>query len=190
MSEVRLVELNDSIEAVKSQLRLQIEELVDVVSGDLPGYVLKAVRRAFIEDVEFAEKRTDAELADFKDRVAEFGQKLSDETRAALMADMETWWGAGVDHQLVGKTLEGNAKIWSILVEIGDKTLAFIEREGLKAIALTYATPARFIDGKYPPGMIEKYWSHLATLRGLEEELLLASEASRKTRQASRWDSI
>lgn len=190
MGEAKLVELNDGIEAIKLQLRLQIEELVDVVSGDLPGYALKAVRRAFIEDVDFAEKRTDNELSQFKNRVADFGQSLSDETRAALMEDMEAWWGAGVDHQLAGKTLEGNARIWAKLVEIGDKTQAFIEKEGLMSISLSYATPARFIDGKYPPGMIEKYWSHLANLRGLEEEMLLANEASRKTHQASRWDTI
>lgn len=190
MDETKLIKLKTDIETIKLKLKQQIEELVDIITGDLPDYTLKTLRRAFIEDTDFAEKHTNDELTKFKNNVAEFGRTLSEETRNALINDIEIWWGPEVNPQLSAKTLEGNTEVWAKLLQIEKKLLAFIEEKGLAPISLSYATPARFIDGKYPPGMIEKYWAHISNLRKLEEELHLTNEAAKKTRQAERWDSL
>lgn len=50
-----LDQLDEQLEAIRAKLQLQIVELVDVITGDLPAFTLKQIRRAFIEDVEFAE---------------------------------------------------------------------------------------------------------------------------------------
>ncbi len=190
MSEHDLETLNREIEDAKVQLKPQIESICDVICNDLPNFVLKQVRAAFIDDVTYAESKSDSELSALKTRIAEFGNNLKAEIRSKLVADMETWWSATVSLERTGKTLEGNNGVWAVLSEIAPKISAFIAGEGMATLSITYATPARFIDGKYLPGMIEKYWAQLAALRALEEERIAVDNEARKTRQASRWDAL
>lgn len=190
MSEHDLESLNKGIEDAKAQLRPLIESICDVITNDLPGYVLKQVRASFIEDVKFAESKSDEELSALKQRIAAFGEALKGEIREKLLASMESWWGESVHLDRTGKTLEGNACVWSILSEIAPKISGFVSGEGLTPKEIVYATPARFIEGKYLPGMIEKYWAQLAALRALEDERVAVDNEARKTRQAARWDSL
>jgi len=190
MSEHDLETLNREIEEAKAQLKPQIESICDVICNDLPNFILKQVRAAFIEDVKFAESKSDDELSALKVRIGEFGSSLKSQIRAKLVADMKAWWDESVSLERTGKTLEGNSNVWAVLSEIAPKISEFISNEGLTPLSITYATPARFIDGKYLPGMIEKYWAQLAALRALEEERIAVDNEARKTRQASRWDSL
>lgn len=190
MSEKTLVQLDEEISTIKERLSAQISELVEVIVNDLPGYALKNIRRAFIEDVEFAESKSDAELTEFKARISAFGQQLSSEIRASLLENLEDWWGQDVALDNAGKTLNGNAKIWAKLDVINVRLSEFMAKENLKASDIHYTTPARFIEGKYPPGMIEKYWSQLGILRAAEAERAELDLEARKARLAQRWDSL
>ncbi|MBQ1924914.1 MAG: hypothetical protein II180_02190 [Proteobacteria bacterium] len=190
MSESTIEQLDERIEQIKSKLQLQIEELVNIIANDLPDYALKHIRRAFIEDVDFAESKSDAELAAFKNKVAEFGQKLSEDVRANLLENMDDWWGKDVSLTAASKTLDGNPAIAQKLSVISQRILDFLDAEHLQRVEVVYRTPARFIDGKYPPGMIEKYWAKLADLRAAEEERELLDREARKARIAQRWDSL
>lgn len=190
MSEKTLEQLDEQIDAIKAKLQLQISALVDLITNDLPDYALKNIRRAFIEDVDFSEKKSDAELAEFKAKVADFGKQLATDIKKSLLEDMNDWWGAEVSLEAAGKTLEGNEKIHSKLNVISARILDFLEKENLQKIEVVYHTPARFIDGKYPPGMIEKYWAQLADLRAAEEERAILDREARKARLAQRWDSL
>ena len=190
MSDKTLEQLDEQIDAIKAKLQLQISELVDLITNDLPDYALKNIRRAFIEDVDFAEQKSDAELAEFKAKVAEFGKQLSCDIKKSLLEDMNDWWGAEISLDAAGKTLEGNEKIHHKLDVIATRIIDFLDKENLQKIEVVYHTPARFIDGKYPPGMIEKYWSQLAILRAAEEERSILDREARKARLAQRWDSL
>ena len=86
--------------------------------------------------------------------------------------------------------MDGNPSISPILAGIGTKITEFIRHEGLSEVEIQYKTPARFIDGKYPPGMIEKYWAQLANLRAAEEQRAELDMEARKARLAQRWDSL
>ena len=183
-----LDQLDEQLEAIRAKLQLQIVELVDVITGDLPTFTLKQIRRAFIEDVEFAEKLSDAELTAFKSRVHAFGDALAVEIRASLLDDMDAWWGKAVPLDAGGKTLDGNPAIAAKLAVIAPKIEAFIDHEHLSPIEISYKTPAYFIQGKYAPGMIEKYWSQLANLRAAEESRAIVDREERKARLAQRWD--
>lgn len=190
MSESTIEQLDERIGQIKAKLQLQIEELVNIIANDLPDYALKHIRRAFIEDVEFAEKQSDAELAAFKAKVAEFGRKLSEDVRASLLENMDAWWGRGVSLEGASKTLDGNPAISAKLAVVSQRILDFLDAAHLQRVEVVYRTPARFIDGKYPPGMIEKYWAKLADLRAAEDERELLDREARKARIAQRWDSI
>ncbi len=190
MSEQTLEQLDEQIKAIKARLLIQIEELVGIITKDLPDYALKNIRRAFIEDVDFSEQKSDDELKSFKERVHAFGQTLSEDIRTSLLSDMNDWWGSEVSIASAGKTLDGNAAIQAKLCVISDRIKQFLEEEHLHAIEVEYRTPARFIDGMYPPGMIEKYWSQLSILRSAEEERKVLDREARKARLAQRWDSL
>lgn len=182
--------LDIEIEKSKAQLKPQIEAICDVIVNDLPNFVLKQVRAAFIEDVSFAESKKDEELVELKARIAAFGQTLSSDIHQRLLSDMDAWWGDAVSIEKTGKTLEGNDQIWNILSEIKPRLTQFIQGEGLVAVDFKYATPARFIEGKYLPGMIEKYWAQLTALKALQNERIEADREARKTKQATRWDAL
>lgn len=190
MGDKTLEQLDEQISSIKSKLQVQITELVDIIVNDLPDYALKHVRKAFIEDVEEAEKKSDAELKAFKARVTEFGQELKSDVRASLLEDMEIWWNSDVAVESAGKTLNGNQAVFSRLSVITERIREFIRNENLKAIEIEYHTPARFIDGKYPPGMIEKYWSQITILRAAEAERAELDREARKARAAERWDNL
>ena len=72
MSDKTLEQLDEEIEQIKAKLSAQIKDLVDIITNDLPDYALKNIRKAFIEDIDFAESKSDAELAEFKTRVSDF----------------------------------------------------------------------------------------------------------------------
>lgn len=190
MSDHMIETLDNEIVKTKAQLKPQIEAICDVIVNDLPNFVLKQVRNAFIEDVSFAESKKDEELVALKERIAAYGQSLASEVREKLLADMDAWWGAAVSVEKTGKTLEGNVAIWNILSQIEPRLSEFIANEGLKSVEIHYSTPARFIEGKYLPGMIEKYWAQMTALRALESERAEADQEARKTKQASRWDAL
>ena len=182
--------LKNEIENARNQLKPQIEGICGIIAGDLPNFVLRQVRTAFIDDLEFAKSKSDDELRALKGRIADFGKSLADEVKVSLLSDMEQWWGKDVSLSQTGKTLDGNARVWQILSTIPKKIGDYIRKEGLVAPEIKYTTPARFIEGKYLPGMIEKYWVQLAALRALEDELHAAEIEAGKAEQASRWDSI
>jgi hypothetical protein len=190
MSEKTLEQLDEEIEQIKAKLSAQIKDLVDIITNDLPDYALKNIRKAFIEDIDFAESKSDAELAEFKTRVADFGKKLASDVRTSLLDNMEDWWGAGISSENGGKKLDGNAAISKKLGVISERIGDFLKSEQLKPIEIHYTTPARFIDGKYPPAFIEKYWAQLANLRSVEEQRAELDLEARKARLAQRWDSI
>ena len=190
MSDKTLEQLDEEIELIKSKLSAQIQDLVDVITNDLPDYALKNIRKAFIEDVDFAESKSDAELAEFKTRVSDFGKKLSSDVRASLLENMEDWWGPAVSCENGGKKLDGNTAISAKLSVISQRIKDFLAAENLKPIEIVYNTPARFIDGKYPPAFIEKYWAQLANLRDAEAQRAELDLEARKARLAQRWDSI
>jgi len=190
MSEKTLESLHEAIQTSRAKLRLQVEALCEVITEDLPGYVLKKVRAAFVNDVDFAEAKTDVELVALKQNIADFGVALSERVQSHLLSDMEDWWGPDISLEAAGKTLNGNHMVWRKLEAIGTDIEKFIVDAGLEPMSVQYKTPAYFIDGKYLPGLIEKYWAQLAALRAVEEELALTEQEARKTRQASRWDTV
>jgi hypothetical protein len=190
MEDKTLEQLDELLENHKSKLSAQILEIVDLITGDLPDFVLKTVRHAFIEDVNFSEQKSDEELSTFKKHVSEFGQSLSSELRQSLLADMNNWWGQQVSAENSGKSLDGNTAIKNKLNTINQKIAEFIQSEHLQPVEINYKTPARFIEGKYLPGMVEKYWKQLQDLRAVEAKRAELDFEARKARLAQRWDAL
>ena len=164
-------------------------EVISIVRNEI------IVERGTILDQETVDRILDANVASIllqRDdaKVSDFGKQLATDIKKSLLEDMNDWWGAEVSLEAAGKTLEGNEKIHSKLNVISARILDFLEKENLQKIEVVYHTPARFIDGKYPPGMIEKYWAQLADLRAAEEERAILDREARKARLAQRWDSL
>lgn len=187
MSQKTLEQIDEQIESAKLKLNANIRELVEIIVNDIPTFAQKHVRRAFIENVDRVENKTDAEIAEIKEKLGVFSHNLVEKYRAELLADENRWIGKDVPLD-AGKTLDGNPFIAPILARIADDIRAFIESIDLLPLEMIYKTPAYFINGKYAPGMIEKYWAQLADLRSLEEEYAQIEHETRKNKLAQRWD--
>lgn len=190
MTEHTLEMLDEKVEFLKTKLNEQISELVEVIVGDIPAFTLRQIRRAFIEDVDFSEQKTDAELSEFKARVHAFGEQLATDVRASLLENPDLWRASDIDLANAGKTLDGNTKIAEKFAVIPKRIAEFLVNEHIAPIEVVYKTPAYFINGKYTPGLIEKYWARLGELRAAEEERAVVDKEARKARLAQRWDEI
>ena len=144
-------------------------------------------RRAFIESVDQVEEKSDDEIADMKRKLSEFSSELVKKYRTLLLDNLDAWIGPDVPLD-TGKTLDANPAISQTLRTIATDVEAFIVELGITPLDIVYKTPAYFINGKYAPGMIEKYWAALADLRALEAEHAAAVRDAKKARMAQRWD--
>lgn len=187
MNDSALHRLDGRLDSMRSKLDAQIRELADVIVNDIPTFAQKNVRKSFIESVDRVESKSDGEIAELKQKLRDFSASLTEKYRAALLAGMDIWRGSDVALD-AGKTLDGNAAVSAILSQIATDVAEFIEAADLCPIDIVYKTPAYFINGKYAPGMIEKYWMGLAALRALEKEREQAECEAKKVRVAQRWD--
>lgn len=190
MSEEKLEQLDEKIVAIEERLAQQVRELVDVITGDIPNFALKQVRKAFIEDVAFAEKQTDAQLSEFKANVETMGKGLSQSVRTSLLEDMSIWECADAAPGDDGKSLNGNPAVARRLEAVARTVSDFIVKSGLKAMEVVYRTPTYFINGKYAPGMIEKYWAELGKLREARQARKAEDLEVRRENLAKRWDMV
>lgn len=189
MSEKAMNELNERRAVLLAQIERAVEQLCEVIQTDIVGFAIKAVRRAFIEDTHFAQSQSDEALKDFKARLHAFVQGLAQSCSERLRADMDLWLGEDVAAS-EGKTLEANARVWAILAEISPSIARFMHDAGLHGEIAQYKTPMYFIDGKFAPGIIEKYWASLASLRALDQEIEQDAAERLRDEQASRWDNL
>lgn len=187
MSDKTLDQLDAQIATVRTKLDAQIRDLVEVIVNDIPTFAQKNVRRAFIESVDQVEEKSDDEIADMKRKLSEFSSELVKKYRTLLLDNLDAWIGPDVPLD-TGKTLDANPAISQTLRTIATDVEAFIVELGITPLDIVYKTPAYFINGKYAPGMIEKYWAALADLRALEAEHAAAVRDAQKARMAQRWD--
>ncbi len=178
-------EMDAKIGRLETSLRAYGDEIAEIIAIDVPQYMLKMARKAFIEHVEFAEGMDDATLRFFKTKLQELGQQTAKSLRDTL-SEPKLW--LNVENQSSGKTLEGNVEVAKELANISMALQHFLDSEGLAYELEPYHTPARFIEGKYLPGVIEKYWhTHLRYCELLSQKREQSIQ-DRRSIQAARWD--
>ncbi|MDX9722433.1 MAG: hypothetical protein RBU37_16935 [Myxococcota bacterium] len=189
MEHVNLEDIKARRDATQQRIVREAAELADVVARDIPAFVQRELRRVFVEALDFSESLTDEQLVSIKNRIQSFSKELAETVKKEL-ENGELWLDPKIEIK-VGKTLEQHAPAWAVLQTIAQKTKALAVELGFPNTAdleLVYKTPTWFMEGRYAPGMIEKYWNQLGLLREIEAELLAYETEMRRDALAQRWD--
>ncbi|MFA5624650.1 MAG: hypothetical protein WC966_06315 [Bradymonadales bacterium] len=189
MSENKSTVLSEKRTELLNRIQALVLELSELLQKDIPSFAMRTARKAFIDDLDFAESRSDEQITGFKQRLHQFTDRLGKNSIAKLNASLDLWTNAEAKAG-DAKTLEGNPEVWAILVEISPAIERFMKDEGLPCDVPAYKTPLYFIDGKFAPSIIEKYWAALVSLRALDVEIQEDSHERRRAAQAERWDDL
>lgn len=188
MQAPNLSELKARKDVQRQRLMSGINELVDLIVTDIPAYVIRELKKAFVNNLGFAEATDDQGVVALKRSAAAFANTLAEDMRANLAAE-PLWLGPDVALG-EGKCLDANLPLTQCLQDIAGRTAAFFADKGLGQVELQYKCPTWFIEGRYAPGMIEKYWSQLALLREMEQEIIALEIEQRRLSQSTRWDAL
>jgi len=183
-------ELEQRRDALETRLQEVVTELVDAIVEDIPGFVLRSARTAFVDAVDYAEELDPSEVKALKADLESRGRDIASEVDGRLR-DFDIW----LDDRIAaaeGKTLEPNSEVWSVLQSIADEAEGALADAGIPVpedgFGLTYRVPTWFIAGSYPPGLIEKYWTQLSLVRELDVEIAERDLERRKEQVAQLWD--
>ena len=167
-----------------------------ILREDLPAFVEREAKRAFLLAPSFADGLSDEAIAAIKRDLADAARDASGSILEALSGDGP--WLAGVDH-IAGDddddaTFEDNPAVWSPVAEIAATTRAVLDRHGFPPSGqdtdLRYRQPAFFVGGRHMKSVAEHYWRALRDVRDLRLRSEQVTATARLNELRSRWDSV
>lgn len=194
MSDIPLDELREQRTALSTRLDETIADIVAVIASDVPAFVARAARQVFVaQPLEHARKLGPDEVRRLKTKLNDAAPRIAALVTDTL-ADRTLWRRDDLEPGADLKSLEHNAPLWHAVQEIARQTEALLAELGLEppvdqsAFGLVYRTPTWFLDGKYPPALVEKYWTLQTQLRDLDQRIAEEAEKQEREALARRWD--
>jgi len=166
-------------------------EVRPILSDDILKYPAREVRRRFVGDPLFAESMDDSLVQKLKKELEERSVPVRDGIMVQMGAD--DLWLAGLECEGRGKSFAENEKLWSPTTAAAE-----LVREILTAYDFPlaepppdgYRMPTWFINGKYLPGMAEKYWGIIGEIREIRVRIREVEGGVQRESLGKRWDSI
>jgi len=186
-----LKELKDRESRARTAILKLASEVRPILLDDIAKFPAREVKRRFVANPEFAEGLDDRTIAALKVEVTALGETLRAKTCSAL--EQPDPWLAGVDVEATGKSFVDNAQLWSPMVEVASAVQEILVRHDfpdVKTDPADYHMPTWFINGKYLPGLAEKYWHLMAELRDLRIRIQEIEQARIRDSLAKRWDNV
>ena len=180
----------DDSEIAHQQLNQIIAEIRAVLAIDLREFPIRAAKKRYLALPEFAATITSDSLSKLKSELKEAAETKASEIIQTL-SEFDIWVeGISPPGNKAAKTLRDNRKVSEALRGIAETTREVLESYGFPEALLDihYDPPTWFIDGKYLPGLIEKYWKALASLRNLAREHKRAQHEQEVQVLAERWE--
>ena len=184
-----VAELRQHIETLKDQVRSITSEIKELLRTDLPLFVDRELKNAFINNPEFAQTIGDDALQDIKNAVATQGASKRDEILASLDEE-NLWMPSDISSEGTQKSISENNAVWSIVSRICDSvhTLKtqynFPDADG----PIQYKAPTWFIERRYLPSLSEKYWRAIRELNEAARQITESHATESKGQLARRWD--
>lgn len=187
----RIAELKEQQGFVRAKALEVVADARAVFAADLPQFVLRELKKAFVASPAFAEGWTDEQIRALKQEAQAKGKEVADQIGEALADD--DLWMRGAQHVEGARSLEDHPELWAKLTPICDLARELMVAHGFPGAAdakLQYKQPAWFISGKLMTTVAEKYWRKMVELVALERELEELDGAQRREALKRRWDSI
>ena len=182
--------LSSRVEGARQQLAEVIDEMHAVLAWDLPVYPEREGKKRFLDAPEKAAEMAEGELAAIKKELRGVGSGIAAQVVEALRSH-GPWQSEEASAEEGGaRSLDGNPEVTAALYRVARATQAVLARCGLASAeeSLRYKTPTWFIEGRYMPGLIEKYWRWLGEVREGEQARVQAAREDERRSLARRWE--
>lgn len=189
-----VAELQEHISLLRGRVLQVADDVKALLREDLPKFVERELKRAFVSHPEFASAMSDDTLRDLKKDIREEAQASTLQVLEALGEDA-LWFPADVEEEgddEVRRSIGANEALWAAVNGICATVAGLREKYGFPVLEeeLTYRAPTWFIGRRYLPSLSEKYWRYIHELKELEGQLTGIETAASKTELTSRWDDV
>jgi len=180
----------EDAEKTRQHLVEIVTEIRNVLSVDLRAFPIRAAKKRYLALPEFAATMTAEKLGELKSALGSAAEERTTLIIGALEDEMIWVENVTPPGNKPPKTLRDNRSVTEALNGIAEVTHDILKDFGFPAALLDihYDPPTWFIDGKYLPGLIEKYWKTLAVLRQQSREHKRAQHEHDVQVLAGRWE--
>jgi hypothetical protein len=176
----RLAELDASLERTAA-------EILEVLSTDVPAFVQRTVRGAFVE-FEGADDLADDALQAMKAETLETSASLRAELREALQPVAAWDWTGEQAPPSDAPDLTPHPGVSAVLGRVGSQVSDLLRRHGLADQEVTYHLPSYFVSGRLMKSLVESYWRILSERFLVQQVLAESAGTEQRDERAQRWD--
>lgn len=182
-------ELEQKAELLKEKILRDTQELTEILKFDLPKFLERQTKAIFLDEYEFSDKLSAAQVKAIKEDVASTGKIAIDEIIPPLNEDA-IWLDAKPKKTA---TLADNQAVWSQVQKICDYLGEIVSRHefprvDLDALKDSYRLPTWFVSGRLCKSIVESYWRNLEDYQTLEEAIHARGANERKKNLMKKWD--
>lgn len=196
MSDVsaELAALDDEEARATARALAAADDARAVLRLDLPAFVEREAKRAFMAAPAFAEGLSDDAIAAIKGDVARSAAEARDRILAALAVEDPWLAGAGqAGGEELSTSFEDNAALWQVIAGIDAAANDVLRRhfpEPEGGHQARYRQPAFFVGGRHMKSVAEHYWRALRDVHDVRARRDQIEGARRAEGLRARWDSI
>lgn len=188
MSETLTVEELDAQIAQRNQRFKQvIADIRAALEHDLPQFVARETKRAFLGHPDVAERLGPQRIKDLKERSAALGPDLASRVSTALMD--EALWHAETTVPANTRDISSASAVWAEVQHVETELHSLLDEFGLaEAEPPRYKAPAYFINGLYLPGLAEHFWRLMHEVEELRAQREKIQRDEVRARLEAMWD--
>lgn len=189
----RIEELKQQERFIRDKTMEVARDALQVLLADLPLFVERELKKAFIANPDFAEAMPDEQLLALKQEIRTRGTEAA---RAIVKElDVPALWMSGHTFLEGAKTLEDHKDVWAIANRISDVVKQILEKYGFpvalrESLEIRYRQPSWFVAGRLMTTIAEKYWRKMTEWAEVQRELDELDNQSRREALKQRWDSV
>jgi hypothetical protein len=192
MDDATIEELHQHIATLRDQVVNVANEIRSLLEDDLPLYVERVIKKAFVGDDTLARNIDDDALRRLKADIKTTG---ADATQAimAKLANDALWFPDDVGDDDSKRSIAANTAVWGIVSEITTSIQDLMDRYEFPsddANPLVYRPPSWFIGRRYLPSLSEKYWRYVRALSEASQHISEQHTTQSKDALSKRWDDV
>lgn len=193
--DAELTALSDEESRAMARALTAADDARKILAEDLPEFLAREVKRAFLASPSFADSCSDEIVAAIKADVRAAGAAAAQSVLADLGSDEP--WLAGVEHlgdAAEPTSFEDNPTVWSVVTSVQSVTTKLLQGHGFPpppgGFDVRYRQPAFFVGGRHMKSVAEHYWKALSEVSELRRRRDQLSAAARSDELARRWDAL
>ncbi len=180
-------ELDEQLTLRKERFRQIITDIRAVLRDDLPVFVEREAKAAFLAHPETAANLSGEQVRDLKQRAKAVGERAVTRLEEALSG--EDIWLEPADEPADARSLVAARGVWNQVRHVEEDLSTLLREFGLVGDAApSYKAPVYFVGGRYFPALAEHYWKLLGELRALETKRAELDKRSVRERLETRWN--